>query len=80
MLIFRPYCLLLKIALETLEEGLPARVVLNVNFPKLEEKKLKASKFVVKAKAQWVEKFDKEKHLSEKEYYWLSGEFVNQIR
>ena len=67
-----------KIALETLEEGLPTGVVLNVNFPKLEEKEIKGIKICRQAKAQWVEKFDKRKTPFGKEYYWLSGEFVNQ--
>jgi 5'-nucleotidase len=67
-----------KIALETLEKGLPTGVVLNVNFPKLEEKEIKGIKICRQAKAQWVEKFDKRKTPFGKEYYWLSGEFVNQ--
>jgi len=67
-----------KIAVETLEKGLPAGIVLNVNFPKLEEKEIKGIKICRQAKAQWVEKFDKRKTPFGKEYYWLSGEFVNQ--
>ncbi len=67
-----------KIALETLAKGLPAGVVLNVNFPKLEEKDIRGIKICRQAKAQWVEKFDKRKTPFGKEYYWLSGEFVNQ--
>ena len=67
-----------KIALEVLKNGLPDGVVLNVNFPKLEEKEIKGIKICRQAKAQWVEKFDKRKTPFGKEYYWLSGEFVNQ--
>ena len=67
-----------KITLEVLKSGLPEGVILNVNFPKLEEKEIKGIKICRQAKAQWVEKFDKRKTPFGKEYYWLSGEFVNQ--
>ncbi|MCV9929382.1 5'/3'-nucleotidase SurE [Flavobacterium sp. LS1R49] len=67
-----------KITLETLENKLPEGVVLNVNFPKLKEDEIKGIKVCRQAKAQWVEKFDKRKTPSGKDYYWLSGEFVNQ--
>ncbi|MCD0473434.1 5'/3'-nucleotidase SurE [Flavobacterium sp. EDS] len=67
-----------KITLETLENKLPEGVVLNVNFPKLKENEIKGIKICRQAKAQWVEKFDKRKTPSGKDYYWLSGEFVNQ--
>lgn len=67
-----------KITLETLENKLPEGVVLNVNFPKLKENEIKGIKICRQAKAQWIEKFDKRKTPSGKDYYWLSGEFVNQ--
>lgn len=67
-----------KIAQETLEKGLPNGVVLNVNFPKLAEHEIKGVKICRQAKAQWVEKFDKRQTPFGKDYYWLSGEFVNQ--
>lgn len=67
-----------KIALETLEKKLPQGVVLNVNFPKLKEKEIKGIKICRQAKAIWLEKFDKRQTPFGKDYYWLSGEFVNQ--
>lgn len=67
-----------KIALEVLKNGLPAGVVLNVNIPKLKEKEIKGIKICRQAKAMWVEKFDKRKTPQGKDYYWLTGEFVNQ--
>ena len=73
---FKPY--IKKIALEVLENGLPEGVVLNVNFPKREQKDLKGIKICRQAKALWVEKFDKRKTPQGKDYYWLTGEFVNQ--
>jgi 5'-nucleotidase len=67
-----------QIVLETLEKKLPEGVILNVNFPKLKEKEIKGIKICRQAKALWVEKFDKRKTPFGKDYYWLSGEFVNQ--
>lgn len=66
-----------KITLETLAKGLAKGVVLNVNFPKLKEKEIKGIKICRQANALWVEKFDKRKTPFGKDYYWLSGEFVN---
>ncbi|MFT3795098.1 5'/3'-nucleotidase SurE [Flavobacterium sp.] len=66
-----------KIALEVLEKGLPQGTVLNVNFPKLKEKEIKGIKICRQAKAIWQEKFDKRTTPQGKNYYWLTGEFIN---
>lgn len=66
------------IARQVLEKGLPKGVVLNVNFPKVSETPLKGIKICRQAKARWVEDFDKRTNPMGREYYWLSGEFVNQ--
>lgn len=66
-----------KITLQTLENGLPEGVVLNVNFPKLEEKEIKGIKVCRQANATWVEKFDERTNPHGKKYYWLTGTFVN---
>ncbi|QRM88208.1 5'/3'-nucleotidase SurE [Lacinutrix sp. WUR7] len=65
------------IALNVLENGLQEGVILNVNFPKLEKKAIKGVKICRQAKANWVEKFDKRVSPQGKEYYWLTGKFVN---
>ncbi|HJS01418.1 MAG TPA: 5'/3'-nucleotidase SurE [Flavobacterium sp.] len=67
-----------KIALETLKNKLPQDVILNVNFPKLKQKEIKGIKICRQAKAFWQEKFHKRKTPQGRDYYWLSGEFVNQ--
>ncbi|HTG65940.1 MAG TPA: 5'/3'-nucleotidase SurE [Flavobacterium sp.] len=69
-----------KIVLEALKNKLPQDVVLNVNFPKLEEKDIKGIKICRQAKAYWKENFHKRKTPQGRDYYWLSGEFVNQDR
>jgi 5'-nucleotidase len=67
-----------KITLQTLKHGLPNGTVLNVNFPKLKENEIKGIKICRQAKAIWMEKFDKRKTPQGKDYYWLTGEFVNE--
>jgi 5'-nucleotidase len=67
-----------KIALQVLQNGLPDGVVLNVNFPKLQKENLKGIKICRQAKAMWEEKFDKRTTPMGKDYYWLTGEFINQ--
>ena len=64
-----------KIALEVLEKGLPEGVILNVNFPKTDH--IKGIKICRQAKAAWEEEFDKRTNPMGKEYYWLTGKFVN---
>ena len=67
-----------QIALGVLEKGLPEGVILNVNFPKLSKENIKGIKICRQAKAMWQEEFDKRTNPQGKEYYWLTGEFVNQ--
>jgi len=69
----KPY--IKKIASEVLEKGLPEGVILNVNFPKTD--KIKGIKICRQAKAAWEEEFDKRTNPMGKEYYWLTGKFVN---
>lgn len=66
-----------KIASQVLENGLPKGVVLNVNFPKLKENEIKGIKICRQANALWEEKFDKRQTPQGRDYYWLTGEFVN---
>jgi len=66
------------IALQTLKNGLPKGVVLNVNIPKLSKKEIKGIKICRQANAHWEEKFDKRTNPLGRDYYWLTGEFVNE--
>lgn len=67
-----------KIAAQVLEHGLPEGVLLNVNIPKLAQTEIKGIKVCRQAKALWMEKFDKRTTPFGRDYYWLTGEFVNQ--
>ena len=66
------------ITLKALEEGLPKGITLNVNFPKLNNDMIKGIKVCKQAGTYWIEKFDKRVNPQGKEYYWLTGEFINK--
>ncbi len=61
-----------------LNNDLPKNSVLNVNFPKLAKKDIKGIKVCRQAKAHWEEKYDKRETPQGRDYYWLTGEFVNE--
>lgn len=65
------------ITLNALKNGMPQGVVLNVNFPKLKKKEIKGIKICRQARATWMEEFDKRTNPQGREYYWLTGKFVN---
>ena len=69
--------LIKKITLKSLSNGIPKDIALNINFPKLDEDKIKGIKICTQAKAHWIEKFDKRINPQGREYYWLTGEFIN---
>jgi len=60
-----------------LNHGLPNGVVLNVNIPDILGQDIKGIKICRQAKANWIEEFDKRKSPQGKDYYWLTGKFVN---
>ena len=66
-----------KIVLEALKNGIPKGTVLNVNIPKLHSDKPKGIKICRQARANWEEEFDKRTNPMGRDYYWLTGKFVN---
>ncbi|MDU8885182.1 5'/3'-nucleotidase SurE [Yeosuana sp. MJ-SS3] len=66
-----------KITKTVLKNSLPKDVVLNVNIPKLSKKDIKGIKVCRQARANWQEEFDKRKTPQGRDYYWLTGKFVN---
>ncbi|MGB4655778.1 MAG: 5'/3'-nucleotidase SurE [Bacteroidales bacterium] len=65
------------IVANVLEEKLPPRVVLNVNIPAASCGKIKGVKVTRQADAYWDERFDKRTDPHGREYYWLTGDFIN---
>jgi len=66
-----------KIVQNVLTHKLNEGVLLNVNIPNLLEKDIKGVKICRQAKGNWIEEFDKRKTPQGKDYYWLTGKFVN---
>ena len=64
-----------KIVGETLNNGIPEGVILNVNIPNASAEQLKGIRICRQARANWREKFDKRMSPSGKDYYWLTGKF-----
>src|SRR5690606_28866546 len=60
-----------------LKNGLPKGIVLNVNLPKLRASEIKGIKVCRQAEAHWEEEFDKRSNPQGRDYYWLTGRFVN---
>lgn len=67
-----------QVAEQCLQNKMPQGVVLNVNFPKASAKELKGLKVCRQANAHWIENFDKRTNPLGRDYYWLTGEFVNE--
>lgn len=70
----RKYVTLL--AKETLKNGLPKGVLLNVNIPKVGTE-IHGIKICRQANAHWDESFLKREDPFKRTYYWMKGDFVN---
>lgn len=66
-----------KIAEKVLVEGLPRGTCLNVNIPKPNAEKYKGIKICRQTKGNWEEEFDERVDPRGRDYYWLTGKFVN---
>ena len=66
-----------KIAQRVLEEGLPRGICLNVNIPKYNGEPYKGIKVCRQTKGNWEEEFDSREDPRGRNYYWLTGKFVN---
>lgn len=69
---------IVKITKSVLEHSLPKGVVLNVNLPKISNDQIQGIKICRQANAHWVENFDKRQTPQGRDYYWLTGEFVDE--
>ncbi|MDL2224329.1 5'/3'-nucleotidase SurE [Bacteroidales bacterium OttesenSCG-928-M06] len=65
-----------KIVKNTLKEGLPSGICLNLNIPNTQ--KIKGLKICSQTKGYWSKEFQKAKDPSGKTIYWLTGEFYNE--
>ncbi|OUR94493.1 5'/3'-nucleotidase SurE [Flavobacteriales bacterium 34_180_T64] len=66
-----------RITENVLSNGLSDDVVLNVNIPNLSKSDINGIKICRQAKGNWKEDFDKRMTPQGRDYYWLTGKFVN---
>jgi 5'-nucleotidase len=66
-----------KIIAGILANELPYGTLLNVNIPVPEDGEIKGIKVCRQAQAKWKEDFDKRKDPFGRDYYWMTGNFVN---
>jgi 5'-nucleotidase len=66
-----------KVVKQVLEHGLPEGTLLSVNIPDVPESDIKGLKVCRQARAKWVEEFDHRQDPHGRDYYWLTGKFVN---
>lgn len=71
----KPY--ILQLAKAVLENGLPKGVALNVNFPKKTQESIKGLRICRQTNGKWQEEFEKRKDPYGRNYFWMSGNFVN---
>jgi 5'-nucleotidase len=57
--------------------GIPSGTLLNVNVPAVPENQIKGVLITKQGKAFWDDWFDLRKDPNGREYYWLTGKFVN---
>ncbi len=69
---FEPY--ILKISEETIKNGLPQNICLNVNAP---VGKLMGSRIARQCKGQWMKEFEMQTDPHGRDQYWLTGYFEN---
>lgn len=65
------------LAKKMLEHPMPEHTLLNVNIPKVSANDYKGIKICRQAYAKWQEEFDHRIDPRGKDYYWMTGKFVN---
>ena len=65
------------LAKKMLVQPMPAHTLLNVNIPKVPADAFKGIKICRQAYAKWQEEFDHRVDPRGKDYYWMTGKFVN---
>lgn len=69
--------IIVKVAKETIEKGIPKGIALNVNIPPIQNEKIKGIKICRQANALWEEDFDRRIDPYGREYFWMTGNFIN---
>ena len=62
---------------KALASGIPTGTCLNVNFPVIPIEEIKGVKICKQTRGVWKEEFDKRQDPRNRNYYWLTGQFIN---
>lgn len=62
---------------KVLKEGMVAGVCLNVNVPAIDPSEIRGIKWCRQARGSWSEIFERRVDPYEREYFWLTGDFVS---
>lgn len=65
------------VAKQMLDFRMPDHTLLNINIPKRAPGDFKGMKICRQAHAKWAEEFDKRVDPRGREYYWMTGRFIN---
>ena len=65
------------VAKQILDNGLPKATLLNVNIPNLKTEEIKGVRVCRQAVAKWEEEYMERQDPFGRNYYWLTGKFVN---
>lgn len=63
---------------KVLKDGLPNGICLNVNFPAFSDEGIKGVKVGHQANARWSEQYERRVDPFGHDYFWLTGEFIEQ--
>jgi 5'-nucleotidase len=66
-----------ELTIRMLATKMPDHILLNVNIPVTTPDKFKGMKICRQAYARWAEEFDHRKDPRGKDYYWMTGKFIN---
>ena len=67
-----------RIVKKVLENGMPKNICLNVNVPDVTFGNIRGIRTCKQAHAFWEDRFDKRTDPFDKDYYWMTGDFVTQ--
>lgn len=67
-----------QITQQMLSERMPDNFLLNVNIPKGAATQFKGIKICRQADAKWAENFEQRKDPRGRDYYWMTGKFINR--
>lgn len=66
-----------KVAMEIFNKGLKKGTLLNINVPDIPESEIKGTVITKQGKSKWDDIYEKRQDPNGRDYYWLTGNFIN---